>query len=157
MTTTAEADAPRIVGEALARGVRGDLEGGVDLLVPLIAGSWLDAFALACMLAETASHVARRDQQPGEHFALAVEHAVTGQSAPAQVLPPHVRFAAQFTTAWANRDKAHAQALFDGMYQRSSTDGGVLIDGLLMLFQMAVCTAKEVIAEERAERRGGGQ
>ncbi|QNT94862.1 hypothetical protein HEP81_04589 [Streptomyces griseofuscus] len=155
MTTTAQGEGPRIVGDALAKGVAGDLEGGVDLLVLLIAGGWSSAYALAAMLAETASHIARRDQQPGTVFGMPVQNTETGEWASAEVLPPHVRFAAQFTTAWANRDRAHAEALFTALYERSAPDGSEMVDGLLMLFQMAVCTSEEVIAEERAKREQG--
>ncbi|MET8609725.1 hypothetical protein [Streptomyces misionensis] len=155
MTTTAQAEAPRIVGEALARGVAGDLEGGVDLLAPLIAAGWGSAYALAAMLAEAASHIARRDQAPGTVFGMPVQNTVTGAWESAEVLPPHVRFAAQFTTAWANRDRAHAEALFTALYERSAPDGNELVDGFLMLFQMAVCTSEEVVAEEQAKREQG--
>ncbi|MEV6738627.1 hypothetical protein AB0N14_17530 [Streptomyces sp. NPDC051104] len=157
MTTTAQAEGPRIVGEALAMGVSGDLEGGVDLIVPLIAAGWGSAYALAAMLAETASHIARRDHEPGTVFGMPVQNTETGEWESAEVLPPHVRFAAQFTTAWANRDRAHAEAMFTALYEHSAPDGSDLVDGLLMLFQMAVCTSQEVVAEERAKReRGSG-
>ncbi|MER6976027.1 hypothetical protein [Streptomyces carpinensis] len=156
MTTTAEADAPRIVGDALAKGVTGDLEGGVDLIVPLIAGGYRDAFALACMLAEVAAFTALRDRQPGSYFGMPVENTETGEAGSAEDLPPHVRFAAQFTVARANRDGDHAEALFHALYRQAGADGQLLVDGLLMLFQMAVCTATDVHQEVRAAREAGG-
>ncbi|GLX54466.1 hypothetical protein Shyhy01_74150 [Streptomyces hygroscopicus subsp. hygroscopicus] len=154
MTPTAQAEGPRIVGEALAMGVRGDLESGVDLIVPLIAADWGSAYALACMLAEAASYIARRDQEPGTVFGMPVQNTETGEWASADVLPPHLRFAGQFTTAWANRDRAHAEAMFTALYERSP-GGSELVDGLLMLFQMAVCTSEKVVAEEWAKRGQG--
>jgi len=144
------------VSEALARAVAGDeIEAGM-LLVPLIADSRSSCYALAGMLAETASHIARRER-PGARFPLEVFNDATGRSASVDVLPPDVRFAAQFVTAWANRDQDTAQPLFDALAdQAAATDGPELVDGILRLFAMAVVTAKTVCAEERARRTTEG-
>lgn len=143
-----------IVSEALARAVIGDaIEGGM-LLVPLISESRRSCYALAGMLAETASHIARRERRPGTGFVITVENVVTGAAGSVDVMPPAVAFAAQFITAWANRDQDTAQALFDALADQAvKTDGPELVDGVLELFAMAVTTAKAVRAEERAKRR----
>ena len=143
---------PAVVAEALARAVAGDeIEAGM-LLAPLIAESRPSCYALAAMLAETASHIARREQTPGT-FGITVENTVTGASGSVDVMPPDIRFAAQFVTAWANRDQDTAQAHFDALADEAeASDGPELVDGILQLFAMAVTTAKAVCAEERARR-----
>lgn len=40
--------------------------------------------------------------------------------------------------------------MFTALYERSARDGSDLVDGLLMLFQIAVCTSRGVAAEEWA-------
>ncbi|UJV42930.1 hypothetical protein [Streptomyces sp. AMCC400023] len=151
--TDPSAIAPLVVGEALAHAVAGDLEKGCMLLVPLIEEGRRSCYALAAMLAETASHIARRDQEPGTAFGITVEDTVTGEAASVDVMPPDLRWAAQFTTAWANRDRDTALALFETLAERSeAADGAELVDGLLQLFGMAVATSKEVCAEQRAHR-----
>ncbi|MFE6551666.1 hypothetical protein ACFVHS_25145 [Streptomyces sp. NPDC057746] len=157
-TTEQRPDGPRIVGDALARAITGDWYGAGVLLVPLIGGGYGNAYGLAAMLAETASHIARRDQAEGEFFTMPVETVETGEPGSVDDLPPHVAFAAQFTTAWANRDQDTAEALFKALWERAGPSDGVeLVDGLLFLFQMAVETSKAVTAEERAKRAGGGE
>lgn len=147
--------APTIVGEALAHAVAGDTMTGGMLLVPLIEEGRRSCYALAGMLAETASHIARRDQAPGT-FGITVDNTVTGLPGSVDVLPPDLRWAAQFVTAWANRDQDTTAALFTTLAdQAEATDGAELVDGLLRLFSMAVTTAKEVCAEERAARING--
>lgn len=144
--------APVVIGEALAHAVAGDLMTGGMLLVPLIEAGRRSCYTLAASLAETASHIARRDQTPGT-FGITVEDTVTGKAASVDVMPPDIRWAAQFTTAWANRDQDTALALFEALAERSeAADGAELVDGLLQLFSMAVTTSKEVCAEQRAHR-----
>ena len=140
------------VGLALARAVTGDHVGGGMLLVPLIEAGRKSCYALAGMLAETASHIARQEQAPGA-FGIRVDNTVTGRPASVDVLPPDVRFASQFVTAWANRDQATAWPLFKALADQAEATGGPeLVDGILQLFAMAVTTAKAVLAEERARR-----
>lgn len=156
-TTEQRPEGPRIVGDALERAMAGDWHGAGALLVPLIGGGYGNAYALAAMLAETASHTGRRDRAEGEFFTMPVENIETGEPGSVDDLPPHVAFAAQFTTAWANRNQDTAEALFEALWERAGLSGGVeLVDGLLFLFQMAVETSKAVTAEEQAKRAGGG-
>ncbi|TFV33151.1 hypothetical protein E4K10_30185 [Streptomyces sp. T1317-0309] len=145
------------MGDALARAMTQDWHGAGELLVPLIGVGYGNAYGLAAMLAETASFIARRDQADGTFFAMPVEDINTGEEVSVDDLPPHVAFAAQFTTAWANRDHDTAEALFRALWEQASPPDGVeLVDGLLFLFRMAVETSKAVTAEERAKRAEGG-
>lgn len=149
---SADQSPQEIVSEALARAVAGDeIEAGM-LLVPLIADSRSSCYALAGMLAETASHIARRDRA-GARFTIDVVNEATGRTASVDVMAPDIRFAAQFVTAWANRDQDTTVALFNALVdQAEATDGPELVDGILRLFALAVVTAKAVCAEERARR-----
>ncbi|MFM9590772.1 hypothetical protein ACKI16_29720 [Streptomyces scabiei] len=152
MTTDPSELASTIVGEALAHAVAGDTMTGGMLLVPLIEEGRRSCYALAGMLAETASHIARRDQASGT-FGIVVDNLATGLPGSVDVLPPDLRWAAQFVTAWANRDQDTAAALFTTLAdQAEATEGPELVDGLLRLFTMAAATAKEVCAEQRAHR-----
>lgn len=143
---------PDAVARALARAVAGDKIGGGMLLVPFIENGRPSCYALAAQLAETASHIARRER-PGGGFTVEVFNEATGRPASVDVMAPDVRFAAQFVTAWANRDQDTALALFNALVDHAeATDGPELVDGILRLFAMAVVTAKAVCAEERARR-----
>lgn len=149
-------DASDTVAMALARAVAGDYEGGGMLLAPLIENGRASCYALAGMLAETASHIARRER-PGAWFTVDVVNEATGRTASVDVMAPDKRFAAQFVTAWANRDQNTALALFDSLVdQAEATDGPELVDGILRLYALAVVTAKAVCAEERARRTTEG-
>lgn len=150
--STLNAEAPDIVAAALAHAVAGDFDTGAELLVPLIADSARSAYALAGMLAETASHIARREQRPGTWFGIQVEHTITGEPDSLDGMPPEVMFAARFTTAWANRDQDTTAALFAALAEQTEASGSGLVEGLLTLFEMAVITATTVSEEERAKR-----
>lgn len=127
-----------------------DVRGGAELLGPLIADGGRTAYALAAMLAETASIIARREQQPDTFFVTIVENAVTGESGSIEELPPDIQFASQFTTAWANRDQDTAIALFVALVKKSEpSEGAELVDGLLALFQTAVATAQAACTQGR--------
>lgn len=126
---------------AITLGVSGDLTAAGQELAPVIADSYGATYALAAMLAETASQIARRDQ--------------TGpflDGGSAEDMPPDVAFAAQFTAAWANRDHDTCEDLFRALIKRSEPDGPDLVDGLLQLFSMAVATSTAVAEEQRAQR-----
>ncbi|PWI16050.1 hypothetical protein DI272_19155 [Streptomyces sp. Act143] len=143
---------PLVVAEALLRAAAGDHVDGGMLLAPLIEEGRASTYALAGMLAEAASHIARRDQRPGAMFGIQIDHVVTGEPGRPEDLPPDVAFAAQFTTAWANRDQDTAMALFNVLADGatgSEAGSDALIDGLLALFELAVITTRVVIAEQR--------
>lgn len=143
----------RIIGEAVAHGVAGDQERGLLMLQPLVDAGPRSTYALLAGLAETAAFTALRDQRPGEVFGLPVENTLTGQAASVDVLPPPIRFAAQFTTAWANRDRDTALALFTA-FAFESDDAGTpdLGDAIGVLYAMAVTTSTEVVRQAREER-----
>lgn len=145
-------EAVETVNAALARSVDGDLQGGAALLVPLISHSAGSAYALAVMLAEQASFIARREGRRPGSFALAVDNVETGEEGSVDDLPTGVAFAARFVTAWSNRDHDTAEALFTGLVNTSDPEGAQLVDGLIALFQMAVATATAVVSEARAAR-----
>ncbi|MGA5340461.1 hypothetical protein ACPCK3_15060 [Streptomyces griseoincarnatus] len=145
----------RIIGEAIAHGVAGDQERGLRMLQPLVDAGPRSTYALLASLAETAAHTALQNQRPGEMFGMPVENTATGQAAPMDVLPPPVRFAAQFTTAWANRDRDTALALFQA-FAFASDDAGTpdLGDAIGLLYSMAVTTSTEVVRQARQAREG---
>ncbi|WP_030672280.1 hypothetical protein [Streptomyces sp. NRRL B-1347] len=154
MTSITPSEAHRIVQDALICGVAGDLKGGAIMLNPLIEEGPRPAFALAAMLAEAASYIARRDN-PGTHFGMRVEHVLTHEPGSVDDFSPDIKFAAQFVTAWANGDEDTAAALFIALVKQSGLgDGTALVDGLFSLFRMAVATATAVHHEERAARAG---
>ena len=146
-----ENEAVETVHAAITRGVEGDVPGGAELLLPLMTSGLGTLYALMAMLAETASHIARRDQVPG-CFGIAVDNPVTGESGSIDVFPPEIRFAAQFVTAWANRDHDTAEAHFKALVHGAGRDGEELVDASCALFQMAVVTATELVREQRAAR-----
>jgi hypothetical protein len=149
--TTTHEEAAEIVNTALAHGVTGDTPGGIDLLIPLISESIGSCYALACMLAETASFLTRRDQPAGQ-FVISVDNVETGETGSIDVFPPEQAFAAQFTTAWANRDHDAAEALFRALVHSAGSEGPQLVWGLLALYELAVVTATEIVREQRAAR-----
>lgn len=156
MTTTpvpTEDEAVETVHAAITRGVEGDVRGGAELLYPLMTSGRGTAYALVAMLAETASHIARRDQMPG-FFTIAVDGIEAGEGGPTDDLLPAFAFAADFVTAWANRDYDMAEALFKNLVNTSRSGGEEVVDAVIVLFQMAVVTAAEIVHEQRAARDG---
>lgn len=144
-----ENEAAEIVHAALTQAADGDTDGGVELLMPLLTSGPGTQYALACMLAEIASYIARRDGVPG-CFGISVTNDVTGVSGPVDDMSPENAFAYRFTNAWANRDHGSAEAHFTVLYRRSTGAGTQLLDGLLAVFHMAVVTYAEMLAEVRA-------
>jgi hypothetical protein len=145
----------RIMSEAISLGVTGDPERGVALLQPLVDAGPRSTYALVAGLAEVAATTALQNLRPGESFTCPVENVVTGQPASVDVLPPPVRFAAQFVTAWANRDRGMAQDLFDAFAFQSDRSGTPdLAQAIGVLYDMAVTTSTEVV---RAYREARGQ
>lgn len=147
-----EADIRRI-GEALSMGVAGDLRAGLEHLGPVIEQGRRATYALFASLAETASHIALREKPAGAWFEISVEDATSGNPASLDETEPEVAFAARFVTAWANRDHATCEALFAALSAHAeATTFDALVDALIVVFEMAVATAKDVAAEEAADR-----
>ncbi|MEN1889500.1 hypothetical protein [Streptomyces mirabilis] len=85
-------------------------------------------------------------------FVLEVEDTWTGQPGRPENLPPELAFAAQFATAWGNEDRTAAQALFDALADQAHTEAGMerLVDGVLVLYGMAIATTRALIQEQRS-------
>ncbi|AIV35566.1 hypothetical protein [Streptomyces sp. CCM_MD2014] len=154
MNQPTPADFHRITGEALSHGIAGDRMRGVALLQPLVDAGPLSTFALLGGLAEVAAHTALQNQLPGETFGLPVNNVLTGEPASADVLPPPLRFAAQFVTTWANRDRDTARALFETFaFESDRTGSPDLAEAIGLVYDMAVTTGAEVVRQARQERR----
>ena len=142
-----EADSKQIF-EALAHGVAGDHDSAMRLLLPVLKRNPRSMYATVCSLAESASFDARQHQEPGEHFGIEVEHMDTGAEGNANDLPPGVRFAAQFVTAWANRDHDTADALYKALARQ---DPDEFVVGIRALYDMAVVSLRAMVERKRAE------
>lgn len=149
-TPRTEADGKQIF-EALAHGVAGDHDAAMALLLPVLKRDPRSTYATVCSLAESASFDARQHRQPGEHFGIEVDDIRTGAEGSANDLPPGIRFAAQFVTAWANRDHDTADALYKALHRE---DPDEFVIGVRALYDMAVVSLRAFCERKRAE---GGQ
>ncbi|MFG2400727.1 hypothetical protein [Streptomyces lydicus] len=139
---------------ALAHGVTGDTETGLTLLEPLAQRGPVQAAGICAALAETMSAEARAKQAPGHFFGFLVA-TTDGQPADVNDLPPGVRFAAQFSTAWANGEHRTAYDLFDALIgDQGDEQMQALGDGIGALFEMASVSLREVVDRKRAEKGG---
>lgn len=139
------ADSKQIL-EALSHGIVGDDDAAWALIRPIVRRSDAAMYATFCSLAESASWDARQGQADGEHFGIEVENIRTGEESNVDVLPSGIRFAAQFVTAWANRDRATAEALYRALYTDSPDDLGV---GLRAIYEMAVVSLRAFVERQR--------
>lgn len=140
--------APERILEALAHGINGRPEEGLRLIQPLVDAGPLSTYALLGSLAETASRDGRYASGAGTLFAIEVQ----GPDGPASTndVPTPLRFAAQFTTAWAARDQDTAYALFWAFAEPSDRLGtDDLAEGIGLLFDMAVLGEKAALMERR--------
>ncbi|MCY0957677.1 hypothetical protein [Streptomyces sp. H27-H5] len=131
--------------QAIAKGVRGDREGGLTDLQPLICESPLMMVAVLSVLAEVAS-LPSREHHPERHFfGLSVSDIHTGKQGSADDLPPPIRFAAQFLAAQANGDRPAAYALFDAFAERClREENDDLGAATAALYDMAVISTLEL-------------
>lgn len=148
MSPRAEADSRKIF-EALTHGVAGDHDTAMALLLPVLKRNPRSMYATICSLAESASLDARQHQQPGEHFGIQVDDLHTGAEGSTNDLPPGVRFAAQFVTAWANRDHDTADALYKTLHRQDPNEFAI---GVRALYDMAVVSLRAMVERRRAER-----
>jgi hypothetical protein len=142
-----DSPAPGNIGKALVHGIAGDHDRALELLQPLVDEGPRSAFALLGALAEAAAYHAREANGPGVEYDIEV----TGPDGPADadVLPPNIRFAAQFVTAWANDDRDTALALFNALADHSDTNGTQdLGAGIYAVYTMAVASVSHAVAEE---------
>ncbi|RWZ73356.1 hypothetical protein EQK42_24815 [Streptomyces albidoflavus] len=144
---------PEVILEALAYGVAGDFQRGLDTLQPIVDAGPRSTYALLGALAETASREAREANDAGTLYGIALD----GPNGPVDidVLPPPVMFAARFITAWANRDQDAASALFWAVAEPSDRDGtSALADCITAVYGMTVPVA-QYAAEELHRREEG--
>ncbi|WP_434593417.1 hypothetical protein [Streptomyces sp. A5-4] len=145
---------PQIILEALSHGATGDHQRGLDMLQPMVDAGPRSTFALLGSLAEMASKEARDTYGPDTFYGMAVE--TPDGRASADVLPPPVRFATQFITAWANRDQDTAHALFLAAAKSAEQNGtDELSDGITAVYAMAAVAAEHVVLEQRRLREEG--
>ena len=147
MNRRTEADSKQIF-EALTHGVVGDHDTAMRLLMPVLKRNPRSMYATVCSLAESASLDARQHQEPGEHFGIQVDHIDTGAEGSTDDLPPGVRFAARFMTAWANRDHDTADALYKAIHREEPDEFAV---GIRALYDMAVVSLRAMVERKRAE------
>lgn len=139
---------------ALAHGVTGDTDAGLTLLEPLAQRGPVHAAGICAALAETLSAEARANQTPGHSFGFLVA-TTDGQPADANDLPPGVRFAAQFSTAWANGQCDTAYSLFDALIDGQTDEQmQALGEGISTLYEMASASLREVVDRKRTEKGG---
>ncbi|MGW6456303.1 hypothetical protein ACWF94_10315 [Streptomyces sp. NPDC055078] len=145
---------PQVILEALAHGVVGDVQRGLETLQPIVDAGPRSTYALLGSLAETASKEVREANGPGIFYGLELE----GPDGPVNidVLPPPVQFAAQFIAAWANRDQDAAYALFWAVAEPSDRDGtSALADCITAVYAMAVPVAEHAARQQRGRREEG--
>ncbi|WP_439947231.1 hypothetical protein [Streptomyces sp. BBFR109] len=146
MTTPANADADsKQLFEALTHGVAGDDETAWALIGPLVRRDDTALYGVVCGLAESAAFDTLQQHGPG-NFVLEVEHLDTGAEGSTDDLPPGVRFATQFVTAWANRDHDTAEALYLALYRSDPDALGV---GVRALYEMAVVSLRAFCERKR--------
>lgn len=140
---------PETVLRALALGVSGDEPGGLKLLEPIVAEGPDPTYVLLSTLAEAALFTSRKGLYPEAPSEYIVEG--PGGSRDMDLLPPHLRFAAQFIGAWAARDQDKARALFGTVIEQPVTEGGddPLLDGTIAVFMFAVAEAKNIVRTQR--------
>lgn len=146
MTSQAQIDADsQQMFEALAHGVAGDDDTAWELICPIVRRDETAMFAVFCSLAESAAFDSIQQHGTG-NFVLKVEDITTGAEGSVEVLPPGMRFATQFLTAWANRDQDTAEALYLALYRTDPDELGV---GLRALYEMAVVSLRGFVERKR--------
>ncbi|MFD4257756.1 hypothetical protein ACFWR9_08990 [Streptomyces sp. NPDC058534] len=142
--TTPQDDPAETIMAALAHGMTGHPEKAAALFEPFILGGHATALGLCAALAETTVRTDRQTLPKNGAFGLLVVDPKTGKHVNVTVLPPGIRFAAQFTAAWANNDRDTAHDLFDVLVQPGTEEAAsALADGIRALFDMAVTTLNE--------------
>ncbi|MEV8354653.1 hypothetical protein ACFVTT_35420 [Streptomyces niveus] len=142
--TAPQDDPAENIMAALAHGMTGHPEKAAPLLEPFIVGGPVTAVGLCAALAETSARHTRKALPAGGTFGLLVLDA-TGKTGDIGALPPGIRFAAQFSTAWANGERDTAYALFHALVQPGDEQAAeALADGVRALFDMAVVSLNEM-------------
>lgn len=138
--TEPQEDPGETIMAALAHGMTGDPETGMKLLKPFF-DSPRQMVALCAALAESAILPARQANPDADGFALLAFK--DGALSNVQEMPVGERFAAQFTSAWANGEQQTAYALFNSLRgDDSEQDAEHLADGVLALYAMSVASMR---------------
>jgi hypothetical protein len=141
--TTPQDDPADTIMAALAHGLTGHPEKAAPLFEPFLSGP-ATAVSLFAALAETAVGPSRDPRLADSTFGLLVLDAATGQHGSVNDLPAGVRFAAQFTAAWANGQRDTAYALFNALVAPGDDAAAIAFaDATRALFDMAIATLKE--------------
>ncbi|MFF5422169.1 hypothetical protein ACWCQE_27675 [Streptomyces sp. NPDC002409] len=144
---------PDIVAKAIDLGLRGDQVAGCVLLQPLVDQGPKSTYVLLGMLAEAAAFVSRTQNGPSAFYALQVSSALDGKEASADDLPPPVRFASQFVTAWANEDYDQAHALFEAFAGEADRIGSLdLGEAIGIVYGIAVASAQDLVQGQGPSR-----
>ncbi|MEU3219998.1 hypothetical protein [Streptomyces sp. NPDC006971] len=142
--TVPQDDPAETIMAALAHGMTGHPEKAAALFEPFIKGGPTTTVGLCAALAEMTAGNARPTLPTGGAFGLLVLDARTGQLGDINVLPPGLRFAAQFSTAWANGERDTALALFNALIQQDDEQAAeAMATGIWCLFDMAVASLNE--------------
>ncbi|MFF4292170.1 hypothetical protein ACFY0N_00770 [Streptomyces vinaceus] len=146
---------PNLITKALAAGVIGDPDAGLAMLQPIVNDGPAETFAMLYALGHSVSTKARQTAGPGAMFGIAVDGPAGPATGTVDDLPPAIRFSAQFTSACANQDMEMAGALFWAVAGPADRDGTpALAEAIGAVYQMAVATAREVVAEQQRLREG---
>ena len=142
--TTPCSDPADTIMAAIAHGMTGNPLLGMSLLGPFVQGGPTTTVSMCAALASMVT-VAAEKQNPGARgtFGLLAFH----NGAPTSVasMAPGLRFAAQFTAAWANGQKQTAYALFNALLgDETDDDARNLADGIHALYGMAVTSAQQL-------------
>jgi len=149
--TVPQNDPSETIMAALAHGMNGQPEKAMPLFRPFIEGGAVTTVGLCAALAEMSAIGPRRDLPKGGTFRLLVLDADTGEHGDINTLPPGIRFAAQFSTAWGNDDRDTAYALFEALVSPGTEAAAeASADGIRALFDMAVVSLNELTGRRTA-------
>ncbi len=143
---TAPQDHPaETIMAALAHGMEGHPEKAAPLFEPFILGGPATSAGLCASLAEMSAMTPRQHLPEGGTFGLLVLNATTGERGDINDVPPGIRFAMQFSTAWGNGERQTAYALFNALIEPGDEQAAAaLADGIRCLFDMAVVSLNEM-------------
>ncbi|MYU24508.1 hypothetical protein [Streptomyces sp. SID8352] len=139
--TTPQDNPADTIMAALAHGMTGHPENAAPLFESFILGGRGPALGLCAALAEVIVRMGHQPLPKDGGFGLLVYDSRTGKHVNVTALPPGVRFAAQFTAAWANHQRDTAAAHFDALITPGTDEAALaLAAGIRALFDMAVAT-----------------
>jgi hypothetical protein len=138
--TEPQDDPSETIMAALAHGMTGNPQAGLMLLKPFFETP-RRMVSLCAALAETAVMIARQQAPNADGFALLALH--DGAPADIREMPAGERFAAQFTSAWANGEHQTAYALFDTLTGNGSEQAADhMANGVVALYSMSVASLR---------------